>query len=319
MLTLNMYFKGNHREFIMQKDELVVVKIGTSALSNAAGEPDREVLGGVVSQLAALKKVGYKVILVTSGAIGTGHAILGQAHPSGYRDDVVDKQIEASVGQPKLMVRYDELFAEHGLHVAQVLLEKAHFVPEKPGVLGEFGRVMRKLVGLSEARPNQTLAAFFERALQRPDIVPVVNENDTTATRELFTDNDELAGLLVGQIKAKHKRLLIISNVDGVYKNSPQVPGGEVLPSIDFAKPSTVPSINGEKSANGRGGMSAKLATAERVARAGGEVHIFSSREPRAILRVIQGDAVGTYLYCSNSRPSISPMSRRRSILGPRQ
>ena len=288
--------------------EIIVTKVGTAAISMASGEPDKSVIGNIVHQIAHLSESGHKMVHVSSGAVGFGQSALGVKKS----DDIVDKQLFASVGQVKLIALHDELFAQHGLHAAQALLTKSDFGVND--TRSWWGRVADQVLNRTPKSANQDMVNYFNRALREPTVIPVINENDTTATWELrltkagqFTDNDELAGLVARQVKAS--RLIILSNLDGVYTANPKEDkSAKLIQVIDFADPSTLPHSTNGKSGAGRGGMETKFATAEALARSGVTVHIANSREPDVIRRIVDGELVGTKLVCSNpGRPNKPP------------
>ena len=286
------------------KPETIVIKVGTAALTNRMGYPDESAINPIVNQIADLKEAGHAVYLVTSGAVGTGRSVLknGEIPPS--FDETLQKQHLAAIGQPDLMQIYGQLFAWRGLKREQVLLERAHFGPDGNDVKSLFKRVMGAVCDFPELRPNQYAMKLLKSFKQMPHVVPVINENDTTAISELmFTDNDDLAGRIAREVKAD--KFIILSNIDGVYTSNPKVDkSATVIPTIDFADPATLPASTNGKSGNGRGGMDTKMATAEVLARAGIQVHIANSRTPDVINRILEGEAVGTRLVYSRPKPN---------------
>lgn len=253
----------------------IVVKIGTLALSGADGAPDAALLGCLAGEIAALKKAGHNILLVTSGAIGSARALLRKNRPLRQCNEIAEKQILASIGQPHLITLYQKLLAPHGLIASQILLTRQDFHSH----LHHYN-IIRLLTALH----------------RQPHILPIINENDSVTVEELkdlrFTDNDELAGLLASLVKAD--RLIILSHIKGVYDRPPDQKGAKIIPFIDFANGKNTPKSTKGKSAGGRGGMQSKLGTARRMAALGMGVHIASAREKKVLARILKGEKIGT-------------------------
>ncbi|MBI5222356.1 MAG: glutamate 5-kinase, partial [Candidatus Magasanikbacteria bacterium] len=237
-------------------------KIGTNVITNNRGLLNQSVVSKLAVQVAALKRRGYAVVLVTSGAMGAGRSLV---KPDERLNKVERRQVLAATGQIKLVSTYLGCFKKLGLCCAQVLTCKEDF-RDKQHYLNMRGCL---------------------RALLKNSLVPIVNENDVVAVEELmFTDNDELAGLVAGMIKAK--RLIVLTTVDGVKDNR-----GRVIKVIkrrsDYQR-----FVTPEKSSFGRGGMSAKCATAMRSAKLGIQTHIISGKIKNGILKVVAGEKIGT-------------------------
>ncbi|HEU0118591.1 MAG TPA: glutamate 5-kinase [Alphaproteobacteria bacterium] len=250
----------------------LVIKIGTAALGAADGMPDPKVLGNLVAELAALKKAGHQVILVSSGAVGTGRAMVKKNKPLHRVDPVAEKQILASLGQAKLMALYQELLSKHDLLGSQILLTKQDF----------------------RTRDHHKHIAHLLNALrQQPHILPIVNENDSVTNEEMiqvknFSDNDELAGLLAQLVKAN--RLIVLSHIDGIYDKSPDQKGAKIISRIDGK---TSIDTRG-KSQSGRGGMASKLSVAKKMSVFGIQTHIASARAKNVLVRLLKNEKVGT-------------------------
>jgi glutamate 5-kinase len=250
----------------------IVVKIGTAALGAADGMPDSALLGGLVAELVALKKAGHQVTLVSSGAVGTGRALVKKQKALQHCDAIAERQILASLGQARLMALYQDLLTPHGLLASQILLTKQDF----------------------RTHTHHKHMAHLLSALQKqPHILPVVNENDSVTVDELmFTDNDELACLLAAMMKAD--RLIILSHIAGVYDRPPDEDGAAIIPLIDWTSHRGVPEKTKGKSNSGRGGMTSKLAVAKKMATLGIRTHIAAAREKNVIARLLAGENVGT-------------------------
>jgi len=254
------------------KKHNLVIKIGTAALGASDGMPDRQLLGNLVAEIAELKKAGHQILLVSSGAVGTGRAMLRQGPALYHCDPVAEKQILASLGQARLMTLYQDLLTPHGLLASQILLTKQDFR----------SRVQHKYM-------SHLLAALA----RQPHILPIINENDSVTVDELmFTDNDELSGLLAAMVNAE--RLIVLSHIDGVYDREPEDPEASVISVIDWVKKTGLPLTTKGKSQTGRGGMTSKLAIARKMAALGIQTHIAGAREKNILFQLLAGAPLGT-------------------------
>ncbi len=246
----------------------VVVKIGTKVLSTESDGLDTETLQHLVDQLVAIQARGVEVVLVTSGAMGAARALIKV--PSD--DKIAQKQVLAAVGQVRLMSTYAEAFTRHGRLCAQVLATKEDF-RDKTHYLN--------------------MRTCFENLL-RSGVVPVVNENDVVATTELlFTDNDELAGLVASQLDAD--AVIILTSVEGFLTGDPHDPASQVIPVIALDDiPALQKHIAPEKTAFGRGGMLTKFSIAKKLASQGIVVHFASGKRAGVLEDILSGVAVGT-------------------------
>ena len=178
----------------------IVVKIGSQVLCEQDGSLNQQVLSSLVVQLASLQAEGWQVLLVSSGAVAAGSGLAGEKLGR-ISDPVTRQQVMAATGQVRLMETYRKLFEQHDLPVAQVLATKSDF----------------------QTRRHYLNMRGCIEALLSTGIVPVVNENDVVAVTELmFTDNDELAGLLAGMVNAD--LLCLLSTVQGVFDGDPEDP-----------------------------------------------------------------------------------------------
>ena len=246
----------------------VVIKVGTNVLTRGDGMPDLAVIEHIAGQVAEMKRSGTHVILVSSGAVGAGRSLM-----PGLDDlsRVVRRQVLASLGQVKLMQIYDSFFGPKGFFCAQVLATKEDF------------RDRQHYINMK--------SCFL--ALQRDNIVPIVNENDVIAIDELmFTDNDELAGLVAAMTGAD--ALLILTNVDGIYDGHPDSPDSRLLAEIDPDDKAVAARILPVKSSFGRGGMQTKLRIARKTAGVGIETFILNGKKKDIITTVLTGGKAGT-------------------------
>lgn len=222
--------------------ERIVIKVGSNVLTTNKGKLDITRLSSLVDQIAWLKEHRYEVILVSSGAVACGRSELKVEYAL---DSVEQRQLFSAIGQVKLVNLYYDLFREYGLHIGQVLTMKENF---------EIG----------EQYDNQR--ACMEVMLDN-GVIPIVNENDTVSVTELmFTDNDELSGLIAQMMNAK--TLVLLSNIDGIFDGNPSDASSKVIREVKPGE-SLDAYIQPSKSSAGRGGMESKYKTAMAVARAG--------------------------------------------------
>ena len=225
----------------------IVVKVGSNVLTRKNGTLDITRMSALVDQIAELREMGFQVVLVSSGAVASGRSELGN---DVHLDSVEQRQLYSAVGQAKLMNRYYEFFKEHQIAVGQILTTKENFSTQEQYV-----------------NQRNCLEIMLEKG-----VLPIVNENDTVSITELmFTDNDELSGLMATMCQAE--ALYLLSNIDGVYDGNPSDASSsvirEVAPGHDLSE-----YIQVSKSSAGRGGMTSKAGTAEKVAAQGVHVYI---------------------------------------------
>ena len=256
----------------------LVVKVGSSSLTSAAGGLDPGRLDALVDAVATRAKAGSHVVLVSSGAIAAGLAPLGlRRRPR----DLPTQQAAASVGQQLLAERYAASFARHDLRVGQVLLTSDD--------------VVRRAHYRNAQRTFAKLLHF--------GVVPVVNENDTVATAEIkFGDNDRLAALVAHLVGAD--ALVLLSDVDALYTGDPNLPGSTVIRDITESGELSQVSIVASRSGVGTGGMASKLTAAMTATGAGIPVLLAAAADAAAALefRSDRGPAVGTAFAAAERR-----------------
>ena len=242
----------------------LVVKVGSNVLTTDRGKLDITRMSALVDQIAWLREQGYQVVLVTSGAVACGR---GELHVDHSLDSVEQRQLFSAMGQVKLMGLYYDLFREYNIHVGQVLTTKENFQSE---------------------RSYQNQRACMEVMLEN-GVLPIVNENDTVSIEELmFTDNDELSGLIARMMGAE--MLVLLTGVDGLYNGNPSEPGSEVIRQVrmgDDVSRYILPA----KSKAGRGGMTSKFNTALAVAQAGIRVIIANGNRDAILPALIENPA----------------------------
>ena len=238
----------------------IAVKVGSNVLTRRDGTLDITRMSAIVDQVAELHKRGTQVILVSSGAVASGRS---EIRPSHTLDEVSSRQLYSAIGQAKLMGKYYTLFREHGITCGQVLTTKEGLDKEDHY--------------LNQQRCMEVMLA--------EGVIPIVNENDTLSITELmFTDNDELSGLMAQMMQVDE--LIILSNIDGIYDGNPADPASRVIRSV-AATDNMEQYIQSEKSSLGRGGMLTKCHIARKVASEGIPVVIANGKTEDILLHLI--------------------------------
>src|SRR3954463_3596663 len=256
---------------ILLNAKRLVIKVGSSLVTNEGQGLDHAALARWVSQIAELRAMGREVLLVSSGAIAEGMRRLGWSkRPSA----VHELQAAAAVGQMGLIEAYESRFRQHGLHTAQVLLTHEDLADRK-----------RYLNARSTLRTLLDLG-----------VIPVINENDTVATDEIrFGDNDTLAALVTNLIEAD--ALVILTDQPGLYTKDPRRNEDAKLITEARAGDAELEKMaGGIGSQFGSGGMLTKVLAAKRAARSGASTIIASGREPDVLVRLAEGEFIGTQL-----------------------
>jgi glutamate 5-kinase len=254
----------------------VVIKVGTAVLTRDGQGLDRGAISNWVVQMAALHQRGLRLVLVTSGSIAAGmQRLKRRTRPHA----LYEQQAMAAVGQMELVQAYESSFQEYGLHTAQILLTH-----------DDLNNRQRYL------NARSTLLALL-----RLGVVPVVNENDTVATDEIrFGDNDTLAALVVNLVEAD--LLVILTDQPGLLDRNPRLhEQAKLIPEADVGDP-RLAAAAGDSGVLGRGGMRTKLLAAEKAARSGAGTVIAPGRDPDVLLRILDGEQVGTYLKPAQGR-----------------
>ena len=238
----------------------IAVKVGSNVLTRRDGTLDITRMSAIVDQVAELHKRGTQVILVSSGAVASGRS---EIRPSHTLDEVSSRQLYSAIGQAKLMGKYYTLFREHGITCGQVLTTKEGLDKEDHY--------------LNQQRCMEVMLA--------EGVIPIVNENDTLSITELmFTDNDELSGLMAQMMQVN--QLIILSNIDGIYDGHPADPESRVIRTV-MATDDMEQYIQTGKSSLGRGGMLTKCHVARRVAAEGIPVVIANGKHEDILLSLI--------------------------------
>ena len=239
----------------------IAVKIGSNVLAKADGTLNVSRIAHLVDQIAFLHKNGVEVVVVSSGAVAAGRAVL---NPLKKTDAVSQRQLWAALGQVKLISRYSDFFGEHGLVCAQVLTTKENFSSR-----GHYLNMKNCITTLLENR-----------------VIPVVNENDTISVTELmFTDNDELSGLIASMVNSE--ALILLSNVDGVFNTHPDNKNAELVRNIEISEKAPEDAISDKQSDFGRGGMLTKFRIAKKVAGDGIGVHLANGTKENILIDLL--------------------------------
>ncbi|MDU1890504.1 MAG: glutamate 5-kinase [Dysgonomonas sp.] len=259
--------------------ERIVVKIGSQILTRQDGTLDVTRMSALVDQIAELHKKKIEVILVSSGAVASGRT---EIKTKGKLDSISARQLYSSIGQVKLINRYSDLFKQHSIICGQILATKEDFATRRHYL-----------------NQRNCMSVMLENK-----VIPIVNENDAISVNELmFTDNDELSGLVAAMMGCK--KLIILSNIDGIYSGNPSNPDSYIFREIDVRKDDIENCIQSAKSATGRGGMKTKYNIARKVAEEGIEVIIANGRKDNILCDLIGGkDVVSTRFLPSSKKAS---------------
>lgn len=247
----------------------IVVKVGTSTLAHATGHMNIRRVESLCKVMSDLKNAGHEMVLVSSGAIAMG---LGKLNLKERPRDIPTKQATAAVGQCELMYTYDKLFGEYNHTVAQILLTGDDIQDE-------------------ERRTN------FQNTLYRLlelKALPVINENDTVATKEIAVGDNDTLGAIVASC-ARADLLVLMTDIDGLYTADPKSdPDAELIQTVDELTPEIM-ALAGEKGSElATGGMVTKLHAAEIALDAGVEMVICNGAAPGCLYDIVEGKPVGT-------------------------
>jgi len=272
------------RENIKQSKRCVI-KIGSALLTNDGSGLNKEGIATWVEQIAALRKSGVEVVLVSSGAVAEGMCRLGLTQRP---KTVHDLQAAAAVGQMGLIQSYESAFANYDLHTAQVLLTHDDL----------------------SNRQRYLNARNTVRSLLALGVIPIINENDTVVTDEIrFGDNDTLAALVANLIEADY--LLILTDQNGLFDRNPREHADAKLITEASANDNSLAAMaEGGAGTFGRGGMATKVSAAKLASRSGASTLIAAGKEDNIISRLFSGEDVGTLLYAEQT-----PVAARKQWL----
>ena len=258
----------------------IAVKIGSNVLTRKDGTLDITRMSALVDQVAELHHAGMEIVLISSGAVASGRS---EVKVGKKLDSVSARQLYSAVGQAKLINRYYELFREHGLKCGQVLTTKENF----------------------GSRTHYLNQKHCMEVMLEHGVIPIVNENDTISVTELmFTDNDELSGLIATMMGMD--ALIILSNIDGIYNGNPADPASRVIPVVERGKTDLASYVQTGRSSFGRGGMLTKCHIAQKVADEGILVVIANGKRSNIMVDLLKDPEA---IPCTRFLPAVKPVS----------
>ena len=256
--------------------KILVIKFGTASITHATGEPDEAVITAIARQVADLQS-RYRVVLVSSGAVGAGKSLIHS-----YKGSLTERKAAAAIGNPLLLNLYAAAFRPYGIAIAQSLCERGHFANR------------RQFLQLQE-----TYETLWDNG-----IVPIANENDVVSNLELkFSDNDELAVLIAAGFGAES---LLISTSSGGLQDG----AGRIIPQVTDVDAGVLSLVRDDKSALGLGGMFSKLTYTRLATRMGIRTVFFNVRTPDGILLALSGGTGTEFL------PQAASLRSRQRWLG---
>lgn len=252
----------------------IVVKVGTSTLTNEIGQSDLRSFDRLARVLSDVQNMGYEIVLVSSGAIAVGvNKLRMKTRPSSLRL----KQASAAVGQCGIMFLYDKFFSEYDKTIAQILLSADDIEHEE-----------------KKANLTNTFDSLLEMG-----VIPVVNENDSVSYTEirseerLFSDNDMLSAVVA--VLCRARKLVILSDIDGFYDRDPRLhPSAKRIERIERIDASVFTLAGGAGSRRGTGGMRTKLQAASLALENGIDTVIANGKNPEALYDILSNKPVGT-------------------------
>lgn len=261
----------------------IIIKVGTKVLTNKTGELDHSVIKRLVEQIVDIQKSGCEVVLVSSGAVGSGRAIMKNGSKV---ETMAEKQVYAAVGQIALMNLYAKYLKKYGVQSAQILVTKEDF---------------------RDRIHYENMETCFLNIL-KSKVLPIVNENDVVAIKELlFTDNDELTSLVALQLDAD--AVFMLTSVDGVIAGDINGANSSVLSDVTIDELRSVEKfVTLDKSNMGRGGMLTKFAMARKMMSAGITVYLLNGKKGKGILDILNGKKMGTHFIADKK---VSSRKRR--------
>ena len=275
------------RQEILTESPTIVVKVGTRILTDASGHLSESQIESFANQLAEARAKGFRMVLVSSGAVGSG---IGRLGLPGRPKDLAQLQAVAAVGQSALIEAYNHFLEKLGLHAAQILLT-ADDLEHRTKYLNV----------------RNTLNALLEFGA-----IPIINENDTLSVAELkttFGDNDRLAALVADLIHAP--LLILLSDIDGLYDGDPRKPGAKLIPTVHQIDASIQALAFDRLTGLSKGGMASKLRIAHQITNAGGAMIIANGREPKILQKILNCEDYGTLFLPQGTR-----MAARKQWIG---
>ena len=256
----------------MEGMKRIVIKVGTNVMTNRDNRIVGPILNSLVRQIAELYEMGYISVLVSSGSAIAGKEILGKAK---IKDKAIRRQVYSAIGQPRMMRHYYSFFHNYGMRCAQVLATKRDF---------------------SEGKHRYNMINCYEGLLSQ-GVIPIANEDDATSlTMSMFTDNDELASLVAELIEAD--MLIILTDTEGLFNGHPEKTDTELIKEVKADQNVEQYIQKSEKGeAQGRGGMGSKLKIAKETAAKNIPTIIANGKREDVIVDIINGKEVGTRFF----------------------
>lgn len=258
----------------------ITIKVGSNVLTRPDGTLNVERMEHLVAEIAELHKAGHKVIFVSSGAMAAGRTLVKNYS---HLEPVAQRQLLSSIGQVKLIDQYKRIFDCHNIFIGQILVTKQDF----------------------RTREHYLNMKSCIHTLWENGVIPVVNENDAiSVTGLMFTDNDELSGLMASMMDCD--KLFILSNVDGIFDGNPADEGTKVIREIG-CRQNVSKYMQVSKSSFGRGGMQTKCHSAQKTAASGIDVYIANGTRDGVITNLANGnpDFVSTHFIAGERIPAV--------------
>ena len=287
------------------KYKRIVIKIGTSLITEKDGNLNSKFISNLSKICEKLIKLNYEIVLVSSGAVGAGMQLIDKKIIDNTNQKQTSvKQVLASLGQPYLMKHYQEIFNKLDIKTSQILLTRKEITEDKSTYIN-IKNTIEKLIEFN--------------------IIPIINENDVVSTEELegekFGDNDTLSSFVSNMIDAN--LLIILSSIEGLFTTDPNLypQSAKLITEIKNVGIQDIDSLGGPSSNNlGTGGMDAKLKAIEMASVSGTDVIIASGKNPENILKIINGEKIGTFFPAKlkiierKKRWLLNNMSRSKSL-----
>ncbi|MFI2742805.1 glutamate 5-kinase [Zhouia sp. PK063] len=247
----------------------VVIKVGTNVMTNKDNRIVRPVLQHLVEQVAQLYEQDIMAVIISSGSVIAGKEVLGESH---IENPAMRRQVFSSIGQPRMMRLYYNIFHDYGMKCAQVLATKRDF---NPGI------------------HRENMINCYEGLLSE-GVIPIANEDDAVSvSNSMFSDNDELASLVAELINAD--KLIILTDIDGLYTGHPDDDDSKVIKSVGVEQDvEQYIQENTKAPGEGRGGMGSKINIAKGAAAKDIPTYIANGNRPNVILDIVAGKDVGT-------------------------
>ena len=287
------------------KYKRIVIKIGTSLITEKDGDLNYKFISNLSEVCKKLIELNYEIVLISSGAVGAGMQLINKKLIDNINQKQTSvKQVLASLGQPYLMKHYQEIFDKLDIKTSQILLTRKEITEDKSTYLN-IKNTIEKLIEFK--------------------IIPIINENDVVSTEELegekFGDNDTLSSFVSNMIDAN--LLIILSSIEGLFTTDPNLypQSAKLISEIKNVGIQDIDSLGGPTTNNlGTGGMNAKLKAIELASVSGTDVIIASGKNPDNILKIINGEKIGTFFPAKlkiierKKRWLLNNMSRSKSL-----